>query len=537
MKRSRLRRLAAITAGLMLAAIGTLNSRVGTRRASASTLTVTNTADSGPGSLRDTIGAANPGDTIMFNLTLPATIILTSGEISILNNLTITGPGQVSLTISGNFDSRIFDIATGRNLTLSGLTIANGSDPSAGGAVNNGGTLSVTNCTFTGSSTAGTGGGIDNNPGAILSVSACIFNSNSAAEGGAILNEGTGTLNVQTSTFGHNSANFGNAGAISNKATGSLNVAASTFNNNSAEFGGSIATEGTSLIAGSTFGGNTASHNGGAILIDGGTTTVVNCTFSGNAATNQGGAIDIAAGATVANCTLSGNSAGSGSGGGIFVTSLVSPPPVNLQNNIIAHSTTGGDCVNQGTATVNSHNLIQDGSCSPMLSGNPMLGPLQNNGGPTLTMALLAGSPAIDQGDDSVLGAPLSLTADGRGTGFPRKSGLHVDIGAFELQQVGPSFDTCLKDNSSGNLIQWNSTTGQYQFTRCSDNFTLSGTGTVAVVNGIRTLTDFKADRRIRAGFNKGQLTGNATIYLKIGNGVWQVFQVNDTNPSAVCKC
>jgi hypothetical protein len=98
-------------------------------------------------------------------------------------------------------------------------------------------------------------------------------------------------------------------------------------------------------------------------------------------------------------------------------------------------------------------------------------------------------------------------------------------------------FDTCLKDNSTGNLFQWNSTTGAYKFTRCSDGFMLSGTGKVALVNGIRTLTDFKTDRRISAGFNTGQLTGNATMYLMVAQGVWQTFRIVDTNPSAVCKC
>jgi len=100
-----------------------------------------------------------------------------------------------------------------------------------------------------------------------------------------------------------------------------------------------------------------------------------------------------------------------------------------------------------------------------------------------------------------------------------------------------PTFDTCLKDNSTGNLLQWNSTTGQYQFTRCSDSFTLTGFGVTRLVNGVKTLTDFKSDRRISAGFNTGQLTGNATIYLMVTQGVWQTFQIVDTNPAAVCAC
>jgi uncharacterized repeat protein (TIGR01451 family) len=102
---------------------------------------------------------------------------------------------------------------------------------------------------------------------------------------------------------------------------------------------------------------------------------------------------------------------------------------------------------------------------------------------------------------------------------------------------IPASFDTCLKDNTTGNLLQWNSVNGQYLFTRCSDGFILAGTGLAKLVNGIKTLTDFKADRRISAGFNTGQLTGNATIYLMVAQGVWQTFQIVDTNPAAVCAC
>jgi hypothetical protein len=147
-------------------------------------------------------------------------------------------------------------------------------------------------------------------------------------------------------------------------------------------------------------------------------------------------------------------------------------------------------------------------------------------------MALLPGSPAVDAGDDSVLGAPLFLTTDQRGPGFPRKFGSHVDIGAFEL-----SFDTCLKDSSNGNLLQFNSVTGAYKFTRCSDGFMLSGTGVVRLVNGILTLTDSKPDRRLSAGFITSQRTGSATIYIMIAPGVWQTFRINSTNPAAACGC
>jgi hypothetical protein len=311
-----------------------------------------------------------------------------------------------------------------------------------------------------------------------------------------------------------------------------------TFNNNSVPgFGGAIdnsAVAGGSLsVTNCTFNGNISGYGGGIANHSGVVCVVVNSTFFNNRGTAFGGAIEGEAGGgiSVANCTLSANS-----GGGILVIGGL----LDLQNTIIADSTGGADCLSGSGLGLNSHNLIKDGSSSPMLSGDPKLAALFDNGGATPTMALLTGSPAIDTGDDSVLGSPFTLTTDQRGSGFLRKAGAHVDIGAFEVQApvaAGASFDTCLKDNTSGNLLQWNKTTGQYQFTRCSDGFTLTGTGTVALVNGIRTLTDFKSDRRISAGFNTGQLTGNATIYLMVAQGVWQTFRVVDTNPAVVCKC
>src|SRR5262249_28721425 len=134
--------------------------------------------------------------------------------------------------------------------------------------------------------------------------------------------------------------------------------------------------------------------------------------------------------ATLVNTTINGNTATLG--GGLFNLN----GPLNFTNTIIAGSLGGGgDCHNEGNIGTNSHNLVQDGSCSPAISGVPKLGPLANNGGPTFTQALLTGSPAIDAGDDAVL---ASLSTDQRGTGFPRMVGLHVDIGAFEVRCFPP---------------------------------------------------------------------------------------------------
>jgi len=109
-------------------------------------------------------------------------------------------------------------------------------------------------------------------------------------------------------------------------------------------------------------------------------------------------------------------------------------------------------------------------------------------------------------------------------------------VNAGSAGQCIINYDTCLRDASGAGLLQWNSTTGQYKFTRCSDGFMLTGTGTVRLVNGIHMLTDSKTDRRISAGFNPGQLTGSATIYLMVTPGVWQVFRINEAIPTP-CLC
>jgi hypothetical protein len=277
---------------------------------------------------------------------------------------------------------------------------------------------------------------------------------------------------------------------------------------------------------------------------------MTNSTVYGNTASAmivQGGGLYVLASAALTNCTISGNSI-SGTEVAAGGVEAVTFAKATLENCLIAlnTSTTGPDV--SGAFTSNGHNLIgeADGSsgftngvngdqigtvASPL---NPKLGPLQNNGGPTQTLALLSGSPAIDAGSDSVLSAPLSLTTDQRGAGFPRKSGAQVDIGAFEAP---PPFDTCLKDNATGDLFQWNSTSGAYAFTNCANGSMLTGTGTVSLVNSVRMLVVNSNSLKITASFNTGQRTGSANINAMVAQGVWQLFRIIDTNPTAVCAC
>jgi hypothetical protein len=627
---------------------------------------VVNNSDSGAGSLRQAIVDACDGSTIMFANTVASPITLAS-ELAIDKNLTIQGPGANALTISGNHAVRVFNIGSVNpaiNVTLSGLTIANGNAPvttitpgllpgsfgggifnssqgtltiansiisgntagaagadpgsgSGGGGVANigSGTVNVINSTISGNTAtlhSFRGGGIANLANGVVNVTNSNFSGNNALEGGGLFNGRSatgiaGTVTVSNSTFSGNIGGtpkaFGNGGGIANGDGGRVTITGSTFTGNSVidGDGGAIFSScegpatGPLIVNGSTFSGNTATHvrflaAGAAAIGNFGTIlTVSNSIFTGNSSdeaivwnvageatftgstfsanTVQFGGIlhnqAFNAALTVSNCTFSGNtgpqfgvysisnqsgtanianSTISGNEGGVFGTPAQFGT-TNVKNTIIAGNSfpdAAGGLTSQG------HNLIgKDDSSNGFTNGvngdqvgsrasplDPKLGPLQNNGGPTPTMALLPGSPAIDAGDDSVLGAPLFLTTDQRGPGFPRRFGAHVDIGAFEL-----AFDNCLKDNSSGNLFQFSSTNGQYKFTRCSDGFMLSGTGVVRLMNGILTLTDSKPDRRVSAGFITGQRTGSATIYIMIGQGVWQTFRINSTNPAAVCSC
>jgi hypothetical protein len=140
-------------------------------------------------------------------------------------------------------------------------------------------------------------------------------------------------------------------------------------------------------------------------------------------------------------------------------------------------------------------------------------------------------------------GLAVRISGDTIAVGAPLKNSIRGAVYLFNLSlscgvPPPPTFNVCLKDDNTGNFIQWNSTTGAYLFTHCSPNgFTLSGTGVVGKVNGIETLTDKKPDRNITAGFNTGQLTGTAVVTIIAGPGLNTVYHINDTVPHAVCSC
>ena len=215
--------------------------------AATQTLTVTNTNDSGAGSLRTAITTANgdTGDTI--NITATGIITLASSLPALAANMTITGPGAASLTVSGNNSSTvgsIFTINSGVTVSISSLTIANGNAPGGGGIFSEG-TLMLTNCTVENNTAAGPGG--------------------TAGLGGGIDNDG-GTVTVTNSTISGNTATGGGEGGGIDNDDGPLTVVNSTISGNSAtgsgSIGGGIANGGASPVlslANSIVAGNSAS--------------------------------------------------------------------------------------------------------------------------------------------------------------------------------------------------------------------------------------------------------------------------------------
>jgi hypothetical protein len=359
-------------------------------------------------SLREAIYYANRksgADTITFKSGLSGTITLNSAELPVItDSVTIAGPGAGVLVVSGNSRSRIFEIGSGVSANVSGLTIKNGSAiNSEGGAILNHGTLTLSNCTLN-SNNADWSGGAISNAGTLTLQSCTLSGSYSDVSGGGIYSYGT-ALTLRDSKVSDNRADDG---------------------------GGIYNYSGTLTLKGCTLSGNRADYSGGGVYnSSAGTLTLENCSLSGNTA-GTGGGIDNAGTLTLESCTLSGNRADSKGGG---IGNYDSGTHTGVHNSIIAGNS-GGD-VDYVSGSSNSfvsqgHNLIGSGNAIGVFNqagdlvkvSDPKLGTLADNGGPTPTMALLAGSPALNAGD-------TTLVTDQRGLSRPQ--GAADDIGAYEL--------------------------------------------------------------------------------------------------------
>jgi nitrous oxidase accessory protein NosD len=358
-----------------------------------------------------------------------------------------------SSTVSGNSASLKGGgiRSTGGTLTLTNSAVSgnNSSFDGGGGIFSEGGTLTLSGTTIEGNTAGARGGGGVDNVSAELTLTNSTISDNT---GGGIFNEG-GTLTLEDSTVSGNLTGGGgietDGGLVTltrttvsdNAPRGIFNAEAtvtltgSTVSGNSAPsfLGGGIMNRGTLTLDGTTVRDNSAYSGGGIDNFFYATMTVQNSTFTGN----TGGAIqnDSYLGpeaVVIAYSTISGNSGGALSGN-----------PMTLASTIVALQTTGGNCA--ALISDDGYNLEDGTSCGfsaanhSLSNTNPMLDPagLQNNGGPTQTIALEPGSPAIDAIPVGADGCGTTLTTDQRGVSRPQGPG--CDIGAFELVQETPA--------------------------------------------------------------------------------------------------
>jgi predicted outer membrane repeat protein len=427
----------------------------------AATFTVTTTADSGAGSLRQAILNANAlgGGTIIFS-GVTGKIDLLSPLPAIVGNLEIAGPGAAAVLVNyTNGVDAALKIASGATSTVSGLTITGWRTniSSCGGGVSSAGTLTLSNCVVS-NCRASQGGGICNS-GALVLYS-CVVSNNSAHDspGGGIYSSGSLTLRSCLISGNSTAASGANGGGVA----GSLTASDCSFSGNYSDSSGGAIYGASVVLTDCSVANNFADNGGGGVAAT--TLALTNCSVRGNQATTAGG---ISGSGALLNTTVSGNRAEQW--GGVYgqtitllsstvcsnrATSIaggVSGNTIYSRNSIIAGNSaaTGPDI--SGTLTSQGFNLIQNtngctivGTTTGNLLGvNPRLGPLQNNGGPTWTHALLSGSPAIDAGGST--GAP---STDQRGV--PRPQGAGVDIGAVEVVTAAPLFVRPLRLQPSG---------------------------------------------------------------------------------------
>jgi hypothetical protein len=433
----------------------------------------------GPGQDALTVSEANPTNGFrIFTVDQGATVAI--------SDLTVTNGQSYDFASRGEGGGLLND----GTLTLSNTTFS-GNAAIYGGAIYNGGTLTVSNSVLSGNTASangmidgGDGGAIDNH--GTLTVSNSILSGNAAKDenGSAINSTSSNPLTITDTSI---SGNTGLASVVSvedqSGTPGTTTISNCTITSNSSLVNGILGFDGLEdvAISNSSITDNTGAGSGGSralcpVIRNSATLTVSNSTINGN---TSGTGIYNFGTVTVSGSTISGNESGQGAGG-IDNTPLTSGVSVRLFNCTISNNTgssahpTGSQLYtekaaielhntiisgdgsqpnlfadNGGTVVSDGYNLSNDDGSGfltgpgDLINTDPMLGPLQDNGGPTQTMALLPGSPAVNAGD------PTNAPAyDQRGPGFPRIVQGMMDIGAFQTQ-VGAATQLAMSAPSS----------------------------------------------------------------------------------------
>jgi hypothetical protein len=326
-----------------------------------------------------------------------ANITILSGDID--NDDTQTPIITDLSTVEGNTTNSYHVVTGATGATLDGFTITAGNANTSGNA-----------CPGT-----GCGGGMYNYNSSSPTLTNLIFSGNSSyTAGGGMINHSSSSPLLTNVTFSSNSQTYAwgsnGGGGMYNVFSSSPTLTNVTFSQNSGYIGGGLFSQVNSnpTLTNVTFSQNSA-YTGGGMHTNGSTPVMLNVTFDGNTAVSNGGGMNIEGGSVqIRNTIFWGNTAPGGSGGQIYITS--------------------------GGSATSSDSVVQDGcpagsTCTNIFTGDPMLGTLGDYGGFTQTIPLLAGSSAIDTGDDGVCPA-----TDQRGVSRPQ--GIHCDIGAFEVQPI-----------------------------------------------------------------------------------------------------
>jgi predicted outer membrane repeat protein len=391
---------------------------------------VTNNNDSGTGSLRWALANANDGDVI--DLTGLSGQITLGSQLDIEDVVTIVGPGPSVLAISGGGTTRVFSMEGALSGTgaviISGLTIKDGDVAGPGAGIffdcddASANSLVLDNVVITGNTATDLGGGIyfdrcdEGGLGDLVIRNSTISGNSTSSEGGAIWFDEGDALTILNSTISNNTAEDGRGGGI-------------------------LIDDlvGTALIANSTIAANEASQNGGGIALRSGDLTLLQTTISGNTAGGSGDGLYLQGSYVYIESAQPGRDDGvqAQDAGDVTITGTI------IAGNGDGSDDIGGDADNTITANysllggIDTDLTVTDGGGNQFGVVNPGLGPLASNGGPTKTMALLPGSPAINAGPSPLPTFPGN-EFDQRGPGFLRVADGRVDIGAFEVQPPPP---------------------------------------------------------------------------------------------------
>jgi len=479
--------------------------------ATGSTFTVTNTNDSGAGSLRQALIDANANagaDTVVFDAAVSGTITLAS-QLAVTDSVIIQGPGSANLSVSRATEQifYLYQAGVSKDVSISGLTLTGGAiaihswstnlvldDVVASGSTvetaiilaSNGSSLdqslTIRNSVITGANETNDGAGIRVESGfgqhAVSIENTQITNNTSTGNSGGLRVEAASSVVVSNSLIKGNSSSRSGGGAYFGSGVGDAQIISTTVDGNySGGWGGGLYLNNATVeILSSTISNNTALYGGGGVEFDDSQTvaSISNTTITGNTAKGGGGVrMEGMASLTINQSTITENTSTDQSydGGGI---QLYSPDirglmTLTLSGTIVSGNTSVNPAnadidVKDGGATIvdADHSLLGDGTVDSVVtlvgSGNlrsntPGLGALADNGGLTKTMALLTGSPAIDAGPNPV----ATFTGNGfdqRATPYLRVYGGQVDIGAFEWQPTPtPSTTTTTAATASSDPV------------------------------------------------------------------------------------